>query len=409
MRTQRFWPAGNTLLAGTGEPIRPNCCILPSVSEANLSETLARARSLWAARIGIGFDLTPARDPLAVLEQLSEANAAIPLGHRPQRGNMATLALSHPAAAAFAGAKAAAADADRLYNFNISLAVASDAEWSAHAGHTLRVAARAAWAGGDPGLVFLDRIRAGTPYDYAAVARAHGPLSTVVPCGEQAMHPNETCTLAAINLNADAHWTRGALIDAPRFIETVGEAVHLLDATLDHLDFAGDAALEATTQTLRRVGLGVMGWADVVRDRLRVPYDHPAAQDLARQLGILYHTAAHGASKALGGRHLTVTCMQPTGGITLLTGNRGFGIEPAFEDAPQLSVAAHVNAVAAWQPYVDNAISKTINLPREATPRHVLAAYACARAAGLKLVSVYRTGSRENEPMASCREGACEL
>jgi len=95
MAENRFWPSGNTLLAGV-EPIRPNCCILPAVIDQNVRETVIRAQRLWKARVGIGFDLDGVENPLKVLVTLSNTNAAIDLGHRPQRGNMASISVLHP-------------------------------------------------------------------------------------------------------------------------------------------------------------------------------------------------------------------------------------------------------------------------------------------------------------------------
>jgi ribonucleotide reductase alpha subunit len=398
MRANRFWPAGNTLLAGR-EPVRPNCCVLPPVGEANLEATLARARRLWAARIGIGFDLGPCEDPVRALERLSAANAAIPGGHRPQRGNMATLPLAHPQAQAFARAKAPAGGAaERLYNFNISLTLEGAEAWAAHEA-PLRAAAAAAHACGDPGLVFLDRIRGAAPYDYAAQARRYGPITTVVPCGEQGMHPNETCALAAVNLNADAHWVEGpdgaAALDEDALRETVTEAVQLLDSSLQVMDFAGDAELAAASRALRRVGLGVMGWADALAQRCGAPYDSAAAAELAQRVGRCYQDAC----RPFRGRHVTVSCVQPTGGIAPLAQLRGFAIEPLFQEAAALSAEDHVRMAALWQPYVDNAISKTVNLPAAATPQDVLHTFRHAYASGLKVISVYREGSRDGQPL----------
>lgn len=409
MDENRIWPAGNTLLAGSGEPVRPNCCILPSPCEDSLDATVARARRLWAARIGIGFDLSGCRDPVAVLQRLSAENASVPMEHRPQRGNMATLAITHPEAAQFARAKGTLDDAERLYNFNISLAVDGDSAWHAatEKGGVLDVAADACWRGGDPGIVFLDAIRAAAPYDYNRVSTAYGPLETVVPCGEQAMHANETCSLAAVNLNADAHWLPGGQLDEHSLAESVQQAVLLLMATRSDriMDYAGDEALREASNGLNRIGLGVLGWADVLSDRLprgQRRYGGPESIALAARIGAIYRDVARGTSQTFGARRpITTTCMQPTGGITLLAQQKGFGIEPHFGD--EVSVASHLDMVAAWQPYVDNAISKTINLPEDASHADVRDAFVNARRLGLKLVSVYRTGSRSAEPMASTR------
>jgi len=408
MQEQRWWPAGNTLLAGTQHAVRPNCAILPPVTDDNLRDTLARARALWEARVGVGFDLGQCSDPLRALHALSEANADIPLGHRPQRGNMAVVPLGCPAAPAWVAAKATPDAADALYNFNLSVTVESEEEWARFGGveGVLGDAARAAWSGGDPGVVFLDTLRRRAPYDYAAVTARHGPLTTVVPCGEQAMHANESCSLGAVNLQADAHWKRvkngasagGAWeLQEDALAESVTQALRCLGRTLDIMDYAGDSALRRTSLSLARVGLGVMGWADVVRNRVGTEFASPAAHATARKMGSVFAAAA-GADEF--NRHITTTCIQPTGGITLLTGNSGFGVEPMFSDATRTAARDHVNSAVLWQRYVHNAVSKTVNLPPNATPEDVWRVFRHARACGLGLVSVYRAGSRGGQPMS---------
>nr|MBA3755847.1 hypothetical protein [Nitrosomonas sp.] len=161
--TKQFIPAGNTLLAGV-DPVRPNCCILPSVTEANFDEMAARAAVLWADRIGIGFDLSDAEDPISILKCLSTINANIKLDHRPQRGNMAVLKSSHPKILEFINVKSAefstGSSVTNIYNFNLSVGINnSDQEMSKADQAIMTAIAQSAWVSGDPGIVFLDRVQ----------------------------------------------------------------------------------------------------------------------------------------------------------------------------------------------------------------------------------------------------------
>ena len=388
MAEQRFWPAGNVLLAGI-EPIRPNCCIFPPFKDEEVQNVIKRARPLWQARIGIGFDLGQCNDPVRILCLLSEANQAIPMDHRPQRGNMAVVPISHPHALQWIQCKRNTAQ--DCYNFNISLTVEDEETWYTHEYLHLPLAEHI-HASGDPGLVFLDRIRANTPYDYEKASKKWGPISTVVPCGEQGMHPNESCTLGALNLAAPAHWHVDGTLNEHALRESLQVGFHILDVAQARQDYAGDTLLALRAVETRRIGLGIMGWADVIGDCYAQAGDDP----LLHQIGSIYKEEA----SKVHGKHLTATCIQPTGGITLLTGNRGYGIEPAMDQAHALTPQEHIQVMNAWQPYVDNCISKTINLPHESTILDVLKAIQDARAfPHCKSITLYRDGSHQDQPI----------
>ncbi len=186
----------------------------------------------------------------------------------------------------------------------------------------------------------------------------------------------------------------------------------------------------------RRIGLGVMGWADVLHN-LKIPYGSQEFLDLADRIGSLYQKAAQEASQELARekgicpalladslhfktplpphlqrRNITVTCIAPTGGITLLTGNKGFAIEPFFEEANNLSPEAHMAMQAVWQRHVDNCISKTINLPNAATPQDIENIWEYARTHNLKSITVYRDNSKAYQPIQTtpgCKSGTCDL
>ena len=183
--SKTFIPAGNTLLAGACE-VTPNCCVLGRLTDENFEVMLELSRKLWQQRTGIGYDLSGLKDPISALMELSAANDAIDLGHRPKRGNMAVLEASHPQIRQFIQCKSRFS---HLYNFNISVAIREEIS-----DDLLSFIAAHAWQTGDPGLVFLDRAECYGP------VKADGlePIVTCVPCGEQFMHAYETCNLARL-------------------------------------------------------------------------------------------------------------------------------------------------------------------------------------------------------------------
>jgi len=394
--TRTFIPAGNTLLAGA-ETIAPNCCVLGRLTEDNFDMMLELSEKLWRQRTGIGFDLSGLSDPVARLIQLSLANDAIDLGHRPKRGNMAVLAASHPRIAEFITCK----NDNDIYNFNISVAVRGSLDES-----LLKRIAESAWRTGDPGLIFLDAAETYGP----VTAQGLEPIVTCVPCGEQFMHAFETCNLGSINLNSE-FLLKGGVICEIKLRDVVRKAVTLMDAVVDQLVFPNEKIRQVSLGA-RRIGLGVMGWADYLK-RIGLRYDSADALALARRLSRLITTFAEEQSRELATeygpcthsseyRNLSLTCIAPTGGITGLTGNKGHGIEPYFEEASDLDFGAHIDMQAAWQSGLHNAVSKTINLPESATVQTIIDAYNYAKAMNVKGITVYRDKCRENQPIALC-------
>jgi len=113
-------------------------------------------------------------------------------------------------------------------------------------------------------------------------------------------------------------------------------------------------------------------------------------------------------------RNISVTCVQPTGGISLLMGNKGFAIEPLFEEANKIHFKDHLKMQSVWQRNINQAISKTINMPRNCTVKDVFQAFVEAYMLQCKGVTIFREGSRDSEPIktqrcTSCEEGVCPI
>ena len=411
MCSDKFIPAGNTLVAGV-QPLTPNCAILGAVTETNQEEKLALFERLLSMAIGCGIDVSQCDDPVATLHKFATVASAIKLKwQRPLRGCMVTLSAEHPRIREFLACKDGAAGKLAIFNQSVTL---SDAfMYRPSSAPLLDALATAAHRTGDPGVIFIDRVQCLLPNDEA-------PIVTSVPCGEQFMFEGETCTLGAINLDAFVGHDRAFDFDAYR--DTIRLAVLFLDSVIDHLVIP-DAAMQRKARELRRIGLGVMGLATLLV-RLGIAYESQAALDFSSQLAACLTVEADRESRRLGRlygphkysrerRNITATCLAPTGGIRGLVADDGFSIEPLFNEALSVSPLFSVRMASTWQRHIENAVSKTVNLPRSATVEDVAMVYRVAYATGCKGITVYRDGCRDNQPRqllrVRCSDGQCSL
>jgi ribonucleoside-diphosphate reductase alpha chain len=268
---------------------------------------------------------------------------------------MAVLRVDHPDVLEFVDSKRGSG----LGNFNISVAATDGfmAAASARRPFTLRHPrtgaavrevdaadllariAEAAWASAEPGLVFLDRIEASNPTPDL------GRIEAVNPCGEQPLLAFEACTLGSVNL---ARFERCGRVDWDALGACVRDGVRFLDDVLD-VNVWPLPQIAAISARNRKIGLGVMGWADLLV-RLGVPYDAPDALALADELMGFVAREAHGESEALARdrgpfpgwetsaparqgrrprRNATVTTIAPTGTLAVIAGCSS-GVEPLF-------------------------------------------------------------------------------
>lgn len=329
----------------------------------------------------------------------------------------------------------------------------------------------AAWASGDPGMVWLDRLNQGP----ANPVPEMGPIEATNPCGEQPLYPNESCNLGSVNLgHMVKRRGRGYNIDWDRLERVVRLSTRFLDNVIDINPFPLKE-IERAVKANRRIGLGVMGWSDLLF-KLRVPYDSKEGIKLGKKVMKFVSDTAWDESEKLAQkkgpfpnftksiykdeapkRNATVTTIAPTGSISIIA-NCSSGIEPLFalafthtagerklhfvnpifkqamekykdgdqvtkevkktghlsevdsasarmkrifKTAHEISWRWHIKMQAAFQAHTDNAVSKTINLPYEATKENVKEAYLLAYKQGCNGITVFRDGCKEAQVLTS--------
>jgi ribonucleoside-diphosphate reductase alpha chain len=512
-----FLPNSPCLMnAGTPLGQLAACFVLPvEDSIEGVFEAVKRMAVIHQSGGGTGFSfsrLRPAGDrvgathgiasgPVSFMSVFDAATAVVKQGGRRRGANMAVLRVDHPDVLQFVRAKSGTG---ALTNFNLSVGT-TDAFWQAvesgaeialrnprdgsttahvDARELLREIARRAWETGDPGTIFLDTVNRANPTPKLGV------LEATNPCGELPLLPNESCNLGSLRL--DAFLREGAL-DWERLDAAVDLAVRFLDDVVEASRYPYPE-IAATSRANRKLGLGVMGFADLLVE-LGIPYDAPEAPRLAERVMRRIQLRALAASTELAAergvfpnfagslaerrglrlRNATVTSIAPTGTLSILAGCSG-GIEPYFalaftrhvlegrelpETNPRFEAAlrregvwsqdlvdevrhtgsartlravpervrrlfpiasdiapeAHLAVQEAFQKHVDNAVSKTINLPADASPETIAEIYRSAWQRGLKGVTVFREGAKgaavlvrgAKGPVAEPETSACRV
>jgi ribonucleoside-diphosphate reductase alpha chain len=474
------------------------CFVLPvEDSMDSIFNSLKDAAMILQSGGGTGFSfshLRPKADvvrstggiasgPVSFMKVFDTATEVIKQGGARRGANMGILSVDHPDILEFIKIKR---DAEELKNFNISVAVTDafmdalrrDGEYELCNPRTKKACRRvrakdvfdeiveSAWETGDPGVVFIDTINRSNPTPHI------GRMESTNPCGEQPLLANEACVLGSINLNKYVtKKTVRTAIDFGALSEDIETAVRFLDDTID-INIYPLPAIEAMHKGNRKIGLGIMGWADMLIS-LGVPYDTPKAFNLAENFMKFFRDRARECSADLADkrgvfpnfrgsmydvpgmpavRNATTTTIAPTGTLSIIA-DCSSGIEPLFalsykrfimdtelvelnrhffetakelgfyseelkekivrqgtlrgmrevpakirrlyKTAHEINYADHIEVQARFQKYTDNAVSKTINLPKSARKEDVARAYLLAYEKGCKGITIFRYGAQK--------------
>ncbi len=453
LKDKRFIPSTPILMnAGRMKDAPLSACAVPSVDlKGDLSKVRAIVDGFHNSGMGTGFNFDDIDDPIKVIQYLNQVGVDGQKSDKQLRpvGNMGSLSVTHPQIMNFIEIKNGHTDHPWVFNFSVNLdddnirkikqgepIILEDGK-SIPSAEILDQIARSIYTSGEPGLSFVDRLNRDNQVPSA------GEYKSLAPCGEVGLVEGETCQFSYLNLG---QFVEAGQIDYEGLKQAIELVVRFLDDVVDYniVRYESDTSKDITKRK-RKIGLGVCGFADLL-DKLKISYDSSEAIELAKNVFSFINYVSKRVSLKLamergpfgdfkkskyatddsiirrlseqatqtvskndwlelekevkkhGIRNCATVALPPTGRSSLIV-KASQSIEPSFMDMLKISPKNQLLMISAIQKFVDESISKTVNISQTTSVDEIKDILLMAMDLNLKGITIYRDKSRTGQPM----------